>query len=129
MNTQDKLDSIFELQAMLNRKIGIDPLSQSFTEEQKSEWVLNYSRAMSQEIAEMIDSLPWKWWAKYQKFDEQNIKVELVDILHFLVSACQVMGMTSEDLYRIYSEKHKVNVSRQDKGYHEKIHDDAAHIH
>ena len=28
------------------------------TDEQKTEWVLNYSRAMTQEIAELTDSVP-----------------------------------------------------------------------
>jgi hypothetical protein len=35
---------------------------------------------MSQEIAELTDSVPWKWWAKYQKFDPQNARVEVVDL-------------------------------------------------
>ena len=46
--------------------------------------MLNYTRAMQQEMAELIDSVPWKWWAKYQKFDEQNARVEVVDLFHFL---------------------------------------------
>ena len=28
-----------------------------------------------EELAELTDSVPWKWWAKYQKFDEQNARV------------------------------------------------------
>ena len=88
----DKLDTIFEMQDTLNHRIGV--VTENLSEEEKTKWVLNYTRAMQQEIAELIDSVPWKWWAKYQEFDEQNAKVEIVDLFHFLISLAQVMGMT-----------------------------------
>ena len=66
----DKLDTIFEMQDTLNQRIGV--VTENLSEEEKTKWVLNYTRAMQQEIAELIDSVPWKWWAKYQEFDEQN---------------------------------------------------------
>ena len=64
---------------------------------------------MSQELAELIDSFPWKWWAKYQKIDEQNARVEVVDLFHFLVSLAQTLGMTAEDIYQGYVKKNEVN--------------------
>jgi hypothetical protein len=42
--------------------------------------------ASKQEISEMIDSLPWKWWKKMDE-DIDNIKIELVDIWHFYLSS------------------------------------------
>ncbi|EKD26498.1 MAG: dUTPase [uncultured bacterium] len=123
----DKLDQLFQLQASLNKKIGLE-FTPDMTEEQKAEWILNYTRAMSQEISELIDSVPWKWWAKYQKFDAQNVVVELIDILHFWISACQVMNLSSEDVFRIYSKKHEINVKRQNDGYKEKDSQDCKHI-
>src|ERR1044071_8677640 len=71
----DKLEEIFAMQDALNRRIGVNLPPP--TDEEKTKWVLNYTRAMQQETAELIDSVPWKWWAKYQKFDEQNAKVEV----------------------------------------------------
>ena len=65
----DKLEEIFRMQEALNARIGV--VLPPPTEEEKTKWVLNYTRAMQQETAELIDSVPWKWWAKYQKFDEQ----------------------------------------------------------
>ena len=93
----DKLEEIFRLQKDLNQRIGVD--LEELSDEGKAQWVLNYTRAMQQEMAELIDSVPWKWWAKYQKFDEQNARVEIVDLFHFLVSLAQVMGMSSDDIY------------------------------
>ena len=122
----DKLDEIFDLQDALNKRIGVN--TDVMSDEDKAEWVLKYTLAMQQEIAELVDSVPWKWWAKYQKFDEQNAKVEVVDLFHFLISLAQVLGMTPEDVHNAYSKKNKVNHERQDSGYVKKDEDDSRHI-
>ncbi|MDR0595322.1 MAG: dUTPase [Puniceicoccales bacterium] len=111
----DKLDKIFEMQAKLSARLGVD--LKNLSEGEKIEWILKYSRALQQEISELIDSVPWKWWAKYQKFDEQNARVEVIDILHFLVSIAQVLGMTPEDFFEAYQKKNDINHKRQDSGY------------
>ena len=126
MTAPDKLNEIFQLQQALNLKIGVD--TANMTDEQRVQWVLNYCRAMTQEIAELTDSVPWKWWAKYQKFDKQNARVEVVDLLHFLISIAQVLEMTPEDFSEAYAKKHKVNLARQDSGYTTKDADDSRHI-
>ncbi|MCH2387625.1 MAG: dUTPase, partial [Opitutales bacterium] len=92
----DKLTQIFEMQEELNSRIGVD--LKNIDQEDKTRWILNYTRAMQQELAELTDSVPWKWWAKYQEFDEQNAKVEVVDLFHFLVSLAQALGMTADDV-------------------------------
>lgn len=79
-------------------------------------WLSNYSRAMREEILELDEELLWKWWSK-DEIDIQNIRVELIDILHFLVSALICSGLTPEKVYDIYCQKHAVNLSRQDSGY------------
>jgi dimeric dUTPase (all-alpha-NTP-PPase superfamily) len=122
----DKLAEIFTMQADLNRRIGVE--LEGLDEAQKTEWVLNYTRAMQQELAELTDSVPWKWWAKYQDFDEQNAKVEVVDLFHFLVSLAQVLGMSADDVYAAYVKKNKVNHERQESGYTKKDEDDSRHI-
>ena len=115
MQTPDKLDEIFRLQRELNLRIGVD--TAHMTEAERQQWVLNYCRAMSQETAELTDCVPWKWWAKYQKFETQNARVEIVDLLHFLVSLAQVMELTPDDIFDVYTKKHAVNLARQDSGY------------
>ena len=126
MNQPDKLEEIFRLQEALNRRLGVD--TQNMTDEQRQQWVLNYCRAMTQEVAELTDSVPWKWWAKYQKFDKQNARVEVIDLLHFLISIAQVLEMTPDDFYDAYAKKHKVNLERQESGYHTKDERDSKHI-
>lgn len=122
----DKLEEIFGLQEKLNERIGVN--LKDLDEKAKTEWVLNYTRAMQQELAELIDSVPWKWWAKYQEFDEQNARVEVVDLFHFLISTAQALGMTAEDVHAAYLAKNKVNHQRQESGYAAKDHDDSKHI-
>ena len=122
----DMLEELFKLQGELNRKIGIDTLS--VPEKKKPEWILNYCRALSQEIAELTDSVPWKWWAKYQTFDKQNARVEVADMFHFLISLAQVLDMSAGDIFVAYQQKHRVNVARQDSGYTVKNENDSRHI-
>ncbi len=114
------------MQKSLNERIGVK--TDGMTDEAKTQWVLNYCRAMTQEIAELTDSVPWKWWAKYQKFDEQNARVEVVDLFHFLISLAQVLGMSAEDVFQAYLKKNEVNLKRQDSGYSTKDHSDSKHI-
>ncbi len=122
----DKLEGIFFLQKLLNKRIGVD--TDRMDEAQRQEWLLNYCRAMDQELAELVDCVPWKWWASYQKFDKQNARVEIVDLLHFLISLAQVMEITPDELFDAYTKKHRVNLDRQESGYTVKDENDNKHI-
>lgn len=123
--SQDKLAEIFALQKSLNARIGVDTDKMQGVPEEQVKWLLNYCRAIQQETAELTDSVPWKWWAKYQKFDAENAKVEVVDLMHFLVSAAQVLGMDATEFHRLYTAKHAVNHARQDAGYAKKDENDS----
>lgn len=113
--TTDILEDMFARQAELNRRIGVDTIAMPV--EKQPEWILNYCRAMSQELAELTDSVPWKWWAKYQTYDLQNARVEIVDLFHFLISLAQVAGLTAKDVHDLYTRKNALNHKRQDGGY------------
>ena len=126
MDQPDQLRELFRMQKALNERIGVS--TNEFNDEQKTEWVLNYCRAMSQELAELTDSVPWKWWAKYQKLDEQNARVEVVDLFHFLISLAQTLGMSADDVFEAYMKKNEVNFKRQESGYTKKDEDDSRHI-
>lgn len=126
MEKQDQLRALFQMQKALNERIGV--LTEGMSEEEKIRWILNYCRAMTQEIAELTDSVPWKWWAKYQKFDGQNARVEVVDLFHFLISLAQVLGMSADDVFDAYCKKNEVNFKRQEGGYTSKDEHDSRHI-
>ncbi len=118
MDTPDQLRELFRMQQALNERIGVR--TQGMNEADQVRWILNYCRAMSQEIAELTDSVPWKWWARYQKFDAQNARVEVVDLFHFLISLAQVLGLSADDVFAAYVKKNEVNFQRQETGYAQK---------
>jgi dimeric dUTPase (all-alpha-NTP-PPase superfamily) len=130
------LDKIFEMQTELNDyvfaknklkdKNGQDLSMQKIiaaaannelmVNELPNEWLMNYSKAMKEELIELDEELLWKWWSK-DEIDMQNIRVELIDILHFLVSAMMCAGLDAEKVFDIYQQKHAVNIKRQDTDY------------
>ena len=85
-----------------------------------NEWLVNYSKAIKEELLELDDELLWKWWSK-DRVDMQNIRVELIDILHFLISAMMCAGLNAEKVFDIYRQKHAINIKRQDTEYNKKI--------
>ena len=94
-----------------------------------NQWLSNYSKAMREEINELDADLLWKWWSK-DEIDLQNVRVELIDILHFLVSAMICAGLTPEKVFDVYRQKHAVNLNRQDSNYNknQKTEDDNKNI-
>lgn len=132
----DMLASIFRMQAELNDYVfsrnGLAAssgaaLSMAAIEEEAAAgrlgvnalpntWLSRYSRAMREELDELDADLLWKWWSR-DDIDLQNIRVELIDLLHFLVSAMICAGLDADRVFDIYSQKHAVNIRRQDKGY------------
>jgi dimeric dUTPase (all-alpha-NTP-PPase superfamily) len=81
-----------------------------------NQWLSNYSKAMREEINELDADLLWKWWSR-DEIDIQNIRVELIDVLHFLISAMICAGLTPEKVFDVYRQKHAVNLNRQDTNY------------
>ena|SRR5581483_3735903 len=119
------LDRLFAMQRDLNDRIfkkhelgvissDFDKLDLDPTTRQK--WILNYLRALVHEAVEAEDTCAWKWWSKDKKIDEQALRVEIVDIWHFLISATIAAGMSPEELLKVYEQKWLVNHARQDRG-------------
>jgi dimeric dUTPase (all-alpha-NTP-PPase superfamily) len=71
-----------------------------------------FVHAIKDEVRELEESIAWKWWRKDKK-DMENVRVELIDILHFVMSACMASGMTGEDVANVYYKKRKLNIDRQ----------------
>lgn len=74
--TEMQLASMLEMQDDMNKKVNPD-------------WVLannNWHRAIQVEGVEGIEHHGWKWWKK-QSCDMAQLRMELVDIWHFILSA------------------------------------------
>ncbi len=72
---KDKLLVMLELQDAMNSRVNTN------WRQANNEWY----RAIWTECAEMLDHYGWKWW-KHQQPDLDQVRLELVDILHFAMS-------------------------------------------
>jgi len=132
------LEDIWPAQGELNRKAGFDtialgaaleaPEGKGPSNEQAQARLAagralkNYLDALAAECHELQDCLSWKHWYKearqgrqHELQDVQNARVEAIDMLFFWVSICQLLGMTPQDVYRLYAAKLGINHRRQDE--------------
>ena len=68
---------------------------------------------MLSELAELIAEVNFKWWKNPRPVDTDNVREELVDILHFFVGMCNRSGMGSDELFARYIKKNEENFKRQ----------------
>lgn len=54
--------------------------------------------AIMTECAELCEEVNWKWWKNEKEVDIDKIKEELIDILHFLMSAVNTLISNKEDI-------------------------------
>ena len=108
--TEDKLDRIFALQKALDNRILID------THRGESH-ISRLCTAIIHEACELQRLTSWKWWKKPTPFNEQEARKELVDIIHFVVSAAIALDMTPADILEEYEKKNLINHQRQEQGY------------
>jgi dimeric dUTPase (all-alpha-NTP-PPase superfamily) len=106
----DMLQVIFDLQKKFDTEIvekrnlaGISP----------DQWIQKEVLAMLSELAELLDEVNFKWWKNPKEINYENVKGELIDILHFFASMCIKVGMDASEVYARYIEKNKENFLRQ----------------
>ena len=120
------LEDMFERQAALNKRIGYDTKSQRehFDPLTAGKWLNDYIMAASNELEELRDCTFWKHWCseaqqgkRFAVHDLQNARVEVIDLLFFWMSMAQCVGLSAEDVYKLYLKKLEVNHRRQDGEY------------
>ncbi len=84
---KQRLLNMLQLQDQLNRHINPNWLQAN------NEWY----RAIWLESAELMEHYGWKWW-KAQEHDIEQIRLELIDIWHFGLSAELVVQRGNHDL-------------------------------
>lgn len=84
MQAENAINEMLEMQSVLNEMTNGADWRNGKTALGK---VIDWRRCIVMETAELIDSYPWKHWkAVDAQTDIENVRVELVDIWHFLLS-------------------------------------------
>jgi len=117
--------NILRLQEEYEHELGID--FDSMTQEEKIIAVKEYSIALTLEMAEMIERLPWKPWRNYSKDDLNITKEELLeihfewtDMFFFLMNIGLALGINDKYASDLYRSKLEENKNRIKRGYSRK---------
>ncbi len=84
MRNKDKILEMFNMQLSLNNDTNGKNWVDGVTKDGKK---IDWKRCIYMECLEVVDSFSWKHWKNIDKEpDWQNVKIELVDIWHFIMS-------------------------------------------
>jgi dimeric dUTPase (all-alpha-NTP-PPase superfamily) len=90
--------------------VGVDSIKigQEGSHQDRVEWTTNFMDEMHNEAHEAKENFLHKWWIKevkdepkrrFEIVDIAKVKLEVIDMLHFLVSACHVYFFGNFDTY------------------------------
>ncbi len=115
-----EISNMFDWIKVYHKRLGYD-----FTEvslEERMNAIRNISLALNQEVAELIDSFPWKPWRKIkdQVWDTENAKEEIIDIFFFLGEIMEAAWIDPKSLERVFYKKLNKNYDRIKRNYNNK---------
>ncbi len=94
---------MLELQDSMNSKVNADWRNAG------NEWY----RAIWMESSEMLEHYGWKWW-KHQEPDTMQVKLEVVDIVHFALSIRLEQGQSLEDTAELIATDFENSMQAED---------------
>ena len=140
--SENTLADLYNLQKDIQENVygyDFDKMRSSMTLEQFRQFFDWNYHAIQDELRETFDALGgikdgignavWKPWKKdhvkasnttfndLSEDDKKELKMELIDIQHFLFNMMLAVGMTPDELYNYYFAKNKENRDRQQRGY------------
>lgn len=116
MNNFDSLAQMFGEQRQLQIKsYGKDP--SALEGEERIQFIKDMKLALDDELAEFLAEVGWKPWASSRHVNVEPAQGELVDVFHFFMNLCMVVGLTPEALHEKYMLKRQKNADRQRDGY------------
>jgi dimeric dUTPase (all-alpha-NTP-PPase superfamily) len=107
---EDKLTQMYDMQTQLDNRI----IAERNINKGLDEWVRDLTVAIEDEISEIRSEINWKWWKNPKPVDVTALQGEVIDVWHFLLSMSRVVGLTADDIHRVYMEKNAENHARQD---------------
>lgn len=122
MSDQDTLHQIFALQLCFDQTVQSKQPFVDWTPEERVTALVGHLIHESYEVRNALGTVitgDRKWWKQLTLTEEKwdGIHEELIDCLHFLVSAMINAGMSPHDVLRVYERKNKENHDRQARKY------------
>jgi len=119
----NELEYMFKIQKAFQDRV--DQRYKSTDLKERAAFLRDHFVFCNQEMQEMLYEIPFfKHWKDYSKMTDEEIKEaydkakeELIDAWHFFINIMLGLGMTAEELFTRYLDKHKENIRRQDEGY------------
>lgn len=104
-----------------HKKLGYDFVN--MTEEEKMRHLRDFALGLNQEVAELVNSTPWKPWRPIedQTLDLHNATREIVDCIFFLAGICEIFNIPPEEINAMFGTVMRNNNSRITKGYNKII--------
>jgi len=106
----DKLEMLFDLQNTFDEYIKE---KRNLDYSNKEYWIQQMCRCIITEACELNDATNWKHWKNKKDIDWNNVKEEIIDLWHFLISISIKVGLKSEDIINQYINKNIENYNRQ----------------
>lgn len=119
----NELEYMFKMQKAFQDRV--DQRYKSTDLKERAAFLRDHFVFCNQEMQEMLYEIPFfKHWKDYSKMTDEEIeeaydkaKEEIIDAWHFFINIMLGLGMTAEELFTRYLDKHKENIRRQDEGY------------
>lgn len=124
MDNLNKLEVMMNMQKEFQKKVGFD--FDQMDEKEKSSYIKEMILWTIDEMGEALHELKYAkhWSNKYDTWSEDvteyklsMFKDEMVDAFHFFMNVLLATGMDSEELFKRYLIKNKINIDRQNTGY------------
>lgn len=82
----------------------------------------NMSHGAFMEVAELVDSAPWKEWRSLldQTHDADNACMEAIDCIFFLVGSLECLQIKPKEFEQMFCRKMQANLERISSGYNNK---------
>jgi len=115
-----EITEMFEKIKEYHKRLGYD--FKDATSEERMNAIRDKALALNQEVAELVDSFPWKPWRKIkdQTWDTENALEEIVDIFFFLGEIMEAAWINPKFLESTFYKKLVENYNRIERGYNNK---------
>ena len=113
----DRLSRLFQAQSDLQKEAYGKRPEQIIDPEERIQFIKDMILAAEDELHEALGEVGWKPWATSRHVNEGAFKGELIDLFHFFMNLCLVVGMGPRELTMGYMTKRQRNIERQLEGY------------